>query len=291
MAQTGEATNIKGASKDYSQPEPHVLWDVEEFGKWSLWRAAIVEFVATLLFVYVGVGAVIGNGRTHPDGIGKLGISWAFGATIFVLVYCTAGISGGHINPAVTLGLLLGRKLSINRAFTYIVAQTLGAICGAGFVKAFQSTRYQVLGGGTNFVADGFTTGAGLGAEILGTFILVYVVYSATDAKLKARDSHVPLLAPLPIGFTVFVVHLVTLPISGSGINPARSFGAAVIWNHSKAWDDQWIYWVGPFIGASLAAIYHQHIIRVLPEKHFLLPTLSMSAIPKAIPKARPPCT
>ncbi|KAL3687073.1 hypothetical protein R1sor_013382 [Riccia sorocarpa] len=286
MAETGESTHVRGASKDYSQPEPHVLWDGDEFGKWSLWRAAIVEFVATLLFVYVGVGAAIGNGRTHPDGVGTLGVAWSFGATILVLVYCTAGVSGGHINPAVTLGLLFGRKLSVNRALIYIVAQILGAICGAGFVKAFQKTRFQVEGGGTNFVAEGITIGAGLGAEILGTFTLVYVVYSATDPKLKARDSHVPLLAPLPIGFAVFVVHLVTIPITGCGINPARSFGAAVIWNHDKAWDDQWIFWVGPFIGASLAAIYHQHVIRVLPDKHFLLPTLSLSTMPRTRPQS-----
>ncbi|KAL3687074.1 hypothetical protein R1sor_013383 [Riccia sorocarpa] len=286
MAETGQSVHIKSAPKDYSEPEPHVLWDSGEFRKWSLWRAAIVEFVATLLFVYIGVGAAIGNGRTHPDGVGMLGVAWSFGATIFVLVYCTAGISGGHINPAVTLGLLLGRKLSVNRAFIYIVAQIVGAICGAGFVKAFQKTRFQVEGGGTNFVAEGFTSGAGLGAEILGTFMLVYVVFSATDAKLKARDSHVPILAPLPIGFAVFVVHLVTIPITGCGINPARSFGSAVIWNHGKAWDDQWIFWIGPFIGASLAAIYHQHVIRVLPDKHFLLPTLSLSTMPKARPQS-----
>ncbi|KAL2629086.1 hypothetical protein R1flu_013772 [Riccia fluitans] len=268
--------------KDYEEPEPHVLWDPTELRKWSLWRAAIAEFIATLLFVYVGVGAAIGNGRSSPDGVGMLGVAWSFGATIFVLVYCTAGVSGGHINPAVTLGLLLGRKLSVLRAFIYIVAQMLGGICGAGFVKALQKTRFQVLGGGTNFVSEGFTSGAGLGAEILGTFILVYVVYSATDAKLKARGCHVPMLTPLPIGLAVFVVHLVTIPITGCGINPARSFGPAVVWNHDKAWDDQWIFWVGPFIGASLAAAYHQFVIRVLSGQHFLLPTVSLSTIPKS---------
>ncbi|KAJ6808450.1 putative aquaporin PIP1-2 [Iris pallida] len=90
---------------------------------------------------------------------------------------------------------------------------------------------------------------------------------SATDAKRNARDSHVPILAPLPIGFAVFLVHLAAIPITGTGINPARSLGAAIIYNKDHAWDDHWIFWVGPFIGAALAAIYHQIVIRAIPFK------------------------
>ncbi|WZZ84189.1 hypothetical protein YC2023_104761 [Brassica napus] len=199
--------------------------------------------------------------------VGIQGIAWAFGGMIFALVYCTAGISGGHINPAVTFGLFLARKLSLTRAVFYMVMQCLGAICGAGVVKGFQPTPYQTLGGGANTVAPGYTKGSGLGAEIIGTFVLVYTVFSATDAKRSARDSHVPILAPLPIGFAVFLVHLATIPITGTGINPARSLGAAIIYNKDHAWDDHWIFWVGPFIGAALAALYHQLVIRAIPFK------------------------
>ncbi|KAL0426010.1 UNVERIFIED_CONTAM: Glycerol-3-phosphate 2-O-acyltransferase 4 [Sesamum radiatum] len=124
--------------------------------------------------------------------VGIQGIAWAFGGMIFALVYCTAGISGGHINPAVTFGLFLARKLSLTRAIFYIVMQCLGAICGAGVVKGFQPSLYQTKGGGANVVAHGYTKGDGLGAEIIGTFVLVYTVFSATDAKRNARDSHVP---------------------------------------------------------------------------------------------------
>jgi len=102
------------------------------------------------------------------------------------------GIAGGHINPAVTFGLFLARKLSLTRAVFYIIMQCLGAICGAGVVKGFQPTPYQLLGGGANVVNHGYTKGDGLGAEIVGTFVLVYTVFSATDAKRSARDSHVP---------------------------------------------------------------------------------------------------
>ncbi|KAJ0557551.1 putative major intrinsic protein [Helianthus annuus] len=239
-------------AKDYQDPPPADLFDAEELTKWSFYRAIIAEFIATLLFLYITVLTVIGI----------LGIAWAFGGMIFVLVYCTAGISGGHINPAVTFGLFLARKVTLPRAFMYIVAQCLGAVCGCGLVKAFQKTYYNTYGGGANELADGYSKGTGLGAEIIGTFVLVYTVFSATDPKRNARDSHVPVLAPLPIGFAVFMVHLATIPITGTGINPARSFGAAVMYGKDKAWDDQWLFWVGPMIGAAIAAFYHQYVLR-----------------------------
>ncbi|KAL8159848.1 hypothetical protein V2J09_001385 [Rumex salicifolius] len=204
------------SAKDYHDPPPAPLIDPAELAKWSFYRALIAEFIATLLFLYITVLTVIGHkSQSAADqcgGVGILGIAWAFGGMIFVLVYCTAGISGGHINPAVTFGLFLARKVSLVRAVLYMVAQCLGAICGVGLVKAFQSAYY--------------------------------------------------VLAPLPIGFAVFMVHLATIPVTGTGINPARSLGAAVIYNQHKAWSDHWIFWVGPFIGAAIAAFYHQFILR-----------------------------
>ncbi|CAN4109608.1 unnamed protein product [Withania somnifera] len=234
-------------NKDYQDPPPAPLIDPEELGKWSFYRAIIAEFIATLLFLYITVLTVIGyksqSDTTHNGdvcgGVGILGIAWAFGGMIFILVYCTAGISGGHINPAVTFGLFLARKVSLVRAVMYVVAQCLGAICGCGLVKSFQKAYYVKYGGGANELAVGYSIGTGLGAEIIGTFVLVYTVFSATDPKRNARDSHVPVLAPLPIGFAVFMVHLATIPITGTGINPARSFGAAVIYGKDKSWDDQ----------------------------------------------------
>uniref|UniRef100_A0A453B8R6 Uncharacterized protein n=1 Tax=Aegilops tauschii subsp. strangulata TaxID=200361 RepID=A0A453B8R6_AEGTS len=220
------------AAKDYTDPPPAPLIDAAELASWSLYRAVIAEFIATLLFLYITVAT------------------------------CTAGISGGHINPAVTFGLFLARKVSLVRALLYMIAQCLGAMCGVGLVKAFQSAYFVRYGGGANTLAAGYSKGTGLAAEIIGTFVLVYTVFSATDPKRSARDSHVPVLAPLPIGFAVFMVHLATIPITGTGINPARSLGAAVIYNKDKAWDDQWIFWVGPMIGAAIAAFYHQYILR-----------------------------
>ncbi|KAG9149749.1 hypothetical protein Leryth_012462 [Lithospermum erythrorhizon] len=259
------------SAKDYQDPPPAKLIDPAELTKWSFYRACIAEFIATLLFLYITVLTVIGykhqtDPELNPDdqcgGVGVLGIAWAFGGMIFILVYCTAGISGGHINPAVTFGLFLARKVSLIRAVMYMVAQCLGAICGVGLVKAFQKSLYTRYGGGANSLAVGYSTRVGLAAEIIGTFVLVYTVFSATDPKRSARDSHVPVLAPLPIGFAVFMVHLATIPITGTGINPARSLGAAVIYNKEAIWDEHWIFWAGPFIGAAIAAFYHQFILR-----------------------------
>ncbi|KAK3434334.1 hypothetical protein EUGRSUZ_D01836 [Eucalyptus grandis] len=170
--------------KDYKEPPPAPLFEPGELQSWSFYRAGIAEFVATFLFLYITVLTVMGvsQSKTKCTTVGVQGIAWAFGGMIFALVYCTAGISGGHINPAVTFGLFL-------------------------------------------------------------------------------------ILAPLPIGFAVFLVHLATIPITGTGINPARSLGAAIMYNRDHAWDDQWIFWVGPFIGAALAAVYHQLIIRAIPFK------------------------
>ncbi|XP_075522783.1 LOW QUALITY PROTEIN: aquaporin PIP1-3-like [Primulina tabacum] len=257
------------SDKDYKEPPPAPLFEPGELKSWSFYRAGIAEFVATFLFLYITILTVMGVNRAPNKcaSVGIQGIAWAFGGMIFALVYCTAGISGGHINPAVTFGLFLARKLSLTRALFYIVMQCLGAICGAGVVKGFMVGPYERLKGGANMVSHGYTKGDGLGAEIIGTFVLVYTVFSATDAKRNARDSHVPLLAPLPIGFAVFLVHLATIPITGTGINPARSLGAAIIYNKAQAWDDHWIYWVGPFIGAAVAAVYHQIVIRAIPFK------------------------
>jgi len=262
-------TSAQTQDKDYKEPPPAAFFDASELSSWSFYRAGIAEFMATFLFLYITVLTVMGVVRspTKCGTVGIQGIAWAFGGMIFALVYCTAGISGGHINPAVTFGLLLARKLSLTRAIWYMVMQCLGAICGAGVVKGFQPDLYQLNGGGANTVNHGYTKGSGLGAEIIGTFVLVYTVFSATDAKRSARDSHVPILAPLPIGFAVFLVHLATIPITGTGINPARSLGAAIIYNKSHAWDDHWVFWVGPFIGAALAALYHVVVIRAIPFK------------------------
>ncbi len=118
---------------------------------------------------------------------------------VVMFASAAAAAAGGHINPAVTFGLFLARKVSLNRTLAYIVAQCLGAICGAGLVKGFQKSFYEEYGGGANHVQPGYSVGAALGAEIVGTFVLVYTVFSATDPKRNARDSFVPVCLSLSL--------------------------------------------------------------------------------------------
>ncbi|KAL8543609.1 hypothetical protein ACS0TY_004252 [Phlomoides rotata] len=140
--------------KDYKEAPPAPLFKPGELKSWSFYRAGIAEFMATFLFLYITILTVMGVGRAKNKcaSVGIQGIAWAFGGMIFAPVYCTAGIS----------------------------------VCGAGVVKGYMSGPYQMLKGGANFVNHGYTKGDALGAEIIGTFVLVYTVFSATDAKRNA---------------------------------------------------------------------------------------------------------
>uniref|UniRef100_A0A6N2N421 Aquaporin n=1 Tax=Salix viminalis TaxID=40686 RepID=A0A6N2N421_SALVM len=252
----------------YHEPPPAPLLDTAELKRWSFYRATIAEFIGTLFFLFLAVSTVVNykepNYTDKCSRIGYLGIALANGGVFFVLVHCTSGISGGHLNPAVTFGMLLTRRMSLIRAAAYMVAQCLGALCGVLFVICFtNSDEQQSSEGVVNVVTRNYTNGAGLVAEYIGTFVLVYTVFSSTDPKRNARDSHLPVLSPLPIGLAVFVVHLATIPITGTGINPARSLGTNLIYLTTReAMDDLWIFWVGPFLGALAAAVYHKYILR-----------------------------
>uniref|UniRef100_A0A7I4BK15 Uncharacterized protein n=1 Tax=Physcomitrium patens TaxID=3218 RepID=A0A7I4BK15_PHYPA len=239
--------------RDTHEPPPAPILARDEFNEWSFYRAIIAEFIATLLFLYVSLTTLMGTTRIFGGSVGLIETAWAFGGMIFILVYCTAGISGGHINPAVTFGLFLAQQVTLPRASAYIVAQCLGAIVGAAIARGVQEGgEYRSFASNAvNGVQPGYNIGQALAAEIMGTFVLLYTVLSATDPTRKARDSHVPVLAPLPIGFAIFVVHLATIPITGTGINPARSLGAAV-----------WIFWVGPIVGSTCAAIYYTYVLK-----------------------------
>ncbi|KAI4975991.1 probable aquaporin PIP2-7 [Hordeum vulgare subsp. vulgare] len=263
-----EVTDIIVQRVPYWDPPAVRALDTSELSTWSLYRALIGEFTASLILLYVSIATVIGyrNQSSAADerctGVGYLGVAWSFGATVSVLVYSTSGVSGGHINPAVTFALFIAGKVTLVRSVLYVVAQCLGAVVGVGIVKGIMKHPYDDFGGGANAVAGGYSLGAALGAEIFGTFVLAYTVFSATDPKRTARDAFVPLVAALPIGLSVFVVHLATIPITGTGINPARSLGAAVLYNQHKTWKQHWIFWVGPFTGAAIAAFYHKIVLR-----------------------------
>ncbi|KAI4967550.1 hypothetical protein ZWY2020_024691 [Hordeum vulgare] len=267
----GTAAQGGGADeKDYKEPPPAPLFEAEELTSWSFYRAGIAEFLATFLFLYISVltvMGVVGNPSGSKCGtVGIQGIAWSFGGMIFVLVYCTAGISGGHINPAVTFGLFLARKLSLTRAVFYMVMQCLGAICGAGVVKGFQTTLYMGNGGGANSVAPGYTKGDGLGAEIGDLCARVHRLLRHRRQAQRQR-------LPRP-HFGAAADRVRGVP-GAPGDNPHHRHrhqpGALPRRRHHLQQEAvvgrPLDLLVGLFTGAALAAIYHVVVIRAIPFK------------------------
>jgi len=220
------------------------------------WKGITGEFVATLLFVYVAVGTVVGGGTVVAN-------AFAFGITISVLVHGFGHISGGHINPAVTLALAATKRIHWKRGVAYFFAQLLGGIV-AGFMCWLLPNSSSIHTGSGCNAFDTDKTGGAFLAEVMGTFILVVTVFATIDTTRTPTD-----LGPLQIGFAVLIAHLVGIPQTGTGINPARSFGPALAFaalGDSDKWaasgstgsfDGHWVYWLGPIVGSLLAAFLY----------------------------------
>ena len=218
----------------------------------STWRATLAEFIATLLFIFLGAGTVVVTGGLMNEGLTSarlVAIALAHGFAIALLVAATAKVSGGHINPAVTFGALVTGKINGAKAVMYVVAQLVGAIVGALLLKLVIPAAAQ--GNlGAHGLGPNVTVGGGLVAEIVLTFALVFVVFAtAMDPKGLGH------LAPAAIGLTVLVDHLIGVPVTGASMNPARSFGPALV---AGAWNNHWIYWIGPLVGGALAALVYE---------------------------------
>jgi aquaporin PIP len=219
-------------------------------------QAVLAELVATAIFVAIGTLSVVTSADVNPadvstgamfvyNGTRNVGISFAFGLLICVLVFSTGSISGGNLNPAVTTSLLLTRKMSALRALFYIAAQCSGACIGAAFAKSLLPDMYQTAGGAANAInydslaLPGVTRWTAVGAEMLGTALLVFTVCAAADVGREKGNKYTGALTPLIIGLAVLASHLFLIPIDGCSINPARSFGSAVV--YGNAWNDHWV--------------------------------------------------
>jgi len=216
----------------------------------GLLQKLLSEYLGTFFLVLVGPGAIIIN-ETTSGAIGHLGIAISFGGIVALMVYTFGRFSGAHINPAVTIGLTIDNKISIKDAIWYILAQLSGAIT-AGVILSILFKNSKTLGSTT---PNG--TIESLILEGIMTFILVLVIIKTVNSKEN-------LLAPLAIGGTILVCATFGGPISGASLNPARSFGPALIAN---VWDAHWIYWIGPIVGATLAALMYKFIFSELNEE------------------------
>ena len=219
-------------------------------------KASAAEFIAVLLFVFIGAGVVVSTGTlTQEMTPARLtAIALAHGLTICMLVYATAHISGGHINPAVTIATMITGKTPVIKGAMFIIAQLLGGIVGAYLLYiAVPSVAHGSLG--AHALAPGVSITSGLIAETALTFVLVFIIFAtATD------DRAIGSMAPFAIGLAVLVAHLVAVPLTGTGINPARSLGPAIA---IQDFTNIWIYFVGPVIGAVLAGIIYQYVFAV----------------------------
>jgi len=214
-------------------------------------KSYLAEFIATLLFVFAGVGSAIAYGKLTSDAAldpaGLVAVAIAHAFALFVGVSIAANISGGHLNPAVTFGLAIGGNITIITGLFYWIAQLLGSIV-ACFLLQFVTGGLAVP---THGVASGMSSIQGVVFEIVITFALVYTVYAtAADPKKGSLGT----IAPIAIGFIVGANILAAGAFSGGSMNPARSFGPAVV---SGDFSQNWIYWVGPLIGGGLAGFIY----------------------------------
>ncbi len=219
------------------------------------WRAPKAEFIATFLFVFLGAGSVIvsGNLVNGLDPARLIVIALAHGLAIAVLVSATAHLSGGHINPAVTFGAMITKKISMEQGILYIVAQLAGAALAALLLVAVIPGLELGEGGlGSHALGSGVEAWQGVILEAVLTFALVFTVFSAAMDKRGVAN-----MAPLIIGLVVAVDHFIGVPLTGASMNPARTFGPALA---AGAWTDWWVYWVGPLAGGALAALGYKYI-------------------------------
>ena len=218
-------------------------------------RALLAEFIGTFALIFVGVGAIAGNFLNQGQ-TGLTGIALAHGLTIAVMVSATAAISGGHLNPAVTIGLFFARKIDAINTFGYVIAQCLGAIFAAFLIKlCIPQEALTAVNMGTPALALNITPTMGLITEIILTFFLVFVVYGS------AVDKRAPKVGGLFIGLTVTLDILIGGPITGAAMNPARHLGPALL---GGGLSQLWIYWVGPVVGGILAGVvYSKYLEKV----------------------------
>src|SRR5512144_1759485 len=217
-------------------------------------KRALAEFVGTFWLVLGGCGSAVLAAAFPHVGIGLLGVSLAFGLTVLTMAFAIGHISGCHLNPAVSVGLAVGGRFPANELPAYVVAQVLGAIAAGGvlFVIASGKTGFDVHAG---FASNGFgahspggyTLLAAAVTEVVMTMIFLFVIMGATDKRAPQG------FAPIAIGLCLTLIHLISIPVTNTSVNPARSTGVAVF---AGGWAiaQLWLFWIAPIVGAAIGA-------------------------------------
>ena len=218
----------------------------------------LCEFVGTLVLVLFGCGAAAIGGA--QDLISNVGVALAFGLAIVAMAYAIGGVSGCHVNPAVSLAMLINKKISIKDFCFYVVAQILGAFAGIGLllvIKHNAGLDTSILGANGYGELSGINVGIGgaITAEIILTFVFVLTILGVTSDK--KFDS----IAGLVIGLTLTFVHILGIPVTGTSVNPARSLAPAVLVG-GQALSQVWVFIVAPLLGAALAAYFFKFAVK-----------------------------
>jgi len=230
----------------------------------SLRNRCVAEFFGTFWLVFGGCGAALIAAGFPSLGIGFLGVAFAFGLTVLTMAYAIGHISGCHLNPAVTLGLVAGKRFPAKEILPYWVAQVAGALVASGVL-------YIIFTGRDTWALNGFAANgyglhspggynllACLVAEMLLTFFFILVILGATDERAAKG------LAPLAIGLCLTLIHLISIPITNTSVNPARSTGPAIVvaaGGDFWALGQLWLFWVAPLIGGLLAGLFYNAIL------------------------------
>ena len=223
----------------------------------ALWQRAAAELVGTFWLVLGGCGSAVLAAAFPGVGIGLLGVAMAFGLTVLTMAFAIGHVSGCHLNPAVSVGLAVGGRFKASELPAYIVAQVIGAAIAAG-------TLYFIASGKTGFTTagglasngygphspGGYSMGAGFLTEVVMTAAFLFVIMGATDERAPKG------LAPIAIGLCLTLIHLVSIPVTNTSVNPARSTGPALVVG-GWALEQLWMFWVAPLIGAALGALLY----------------------------------
>lgn len=220
-------------------------------------KSYVAEFIGTMALVTLGCGTAMLVGCNAAAGCGYLLTAFAFGLTIVGMAYCVGNISGCHINPAVSLGVLMNGGMSVKDFIGYVISQCLGALAGSGLLALIfklGNVKDMTGGFGTNGLGGvNGSAGAGLIVEIVLTFFFVLTILGVTSKKAGHGS-----FGGLIIGFTLVLVHILGIGLTGTSVNPARSFGPALvaaISGNAAPIASLWVFIVGPFVGAALAAV------------------------------------
>ena len=219
------------------------------------------EFIGTFWLVLGGCGSAV-LAAAFPDvGIGLLGVSLAFGLTVLTMAFAIGHISGCHLNPAVSVGLLVGGRFPASELLPYIGAQVLGGIAGAAilFVIASGQAGFETAGFASNGFGEhspgGYSLTAALVTEVVMTFMFLIIILGATDGRAPAG------LAPIAIGLGLTLIHLISIPVTNTSVNPARSTGVA-LFEGGWAISQLWLFWVAPIVGALIGSAIYRYMSR-----------------------------